>query len=139
MGMEVIPLKEEEFNPKTGQKKELPDLHPKQTGQSEEKKEGQDMMFRKSKTNNFFSIDEDADQIQPFEDESDQLSSPVKAETEQKQGQSSAQKTQPDEIAPEDDILAQIAQTLLKAEETAKENKNNALPSLNELPNLNDL
>ena len=62
------------------------------------------MMFRKTKSNNFFSIDETPDQIQPFEDEAEQPHSPLKQESEPKQGHS-AQKTQPDEIAPEDDIL----------------------------------
>ena len=64
------------------------------------------MMFRKTKSNNFFSVDDSADQIQPFEDdENDQPESPSKEEIEPKQGQHSAQKTQPDEVPPEDDIL----------------------------------
>ena len=57
-----------------------------------------------------------------------------------KQSQSSAQKTQPDDIPPEDDILKQIEQTLKDAENEAREKqKNTGLPDLGALPNLNDL
>ena len=42
-------------------------------------------MFRKSKTNNFFSVDDSADQIQPFEDDESELpKSPSKTESEPK-------------------------------------------------------
>ena len=134
-GLEMITLDEDEFDPQTGQRKELPDLRKKRLKEEEEQKE-EGMMFRKTKSNNFFSVDDSADQIQPFEDdENDQPESPLKEETEPKQVL-----TQPDEVPPEDDILRQIEQTLKEAEATAKQMQNNsALPGLNDLPNLNDL
>ena len=57
----MITLNEDEFDPKTGQRKELPDLRKKKPEEEEEKKEGQEMIFRKTKSNNFFSVDDSAD------------------------------------------------------------------------------
>ena len=44
-------------------------------------------MFRKTKSNNFFSVEESPDQIQPFdEEENSRPKSPAKTEIESKQG-----------------------------------------------------